>query len=301
MTYSVLLIGATGDVGSKIAAKLAKYKGQLKRVAFLTSTAKSTPEKEAKYAEVPIERVVGDFEDPETYRGFDIVICAIHDAFVLEQIKYFDAAFAAGVKHVYPTEFGADLTHPVVSKEPYAVGKIEARKQLEERARKDQSIGYTYVITGMFSDFILRPHVNVLGLSEDRRSAKFLGAPDAVLTTTHTEDIGEFTVLSTLPSHLKSLNERRMLAVEGSTHKISEYFGAVSCYLGHPIDVEYLSRESSYVYEEEQKALGNQEAVRYNSVLRTVGFGACVLKDVANSSYPEFKPRTWEETVKQML
>ena len=104
MPYSVLLLGATGSPGSSIAKKLAKYKDQLKRVAYLTVTAKSTPEKEAKYASVPLERVVGNLEDPETYRGFDILICATYHKVVLDQIKYFDAAFAGGVKHIYPSE-----------------------------------------------------------------------------------------------------------------------------------------------------------------------------------------------------
>jgi len=104
MSYSVLLIGATGSPGKNIANKLAKYKHQLKRIAYLTTTAKSTPEREAKYALVPLERVVGDPEDPETYRGFDILICATYHKVTLDQIKYFDAAFAGGVKHVYPSE-----------------------------------------------------------------------------------------------------------------------------------------------------------------------------------------------------
>jgi len=104
MSYSVLLIGATGSLGSSIAKKLAKYKSQLSRVAYLTAAGDSTPEKEARYKLIPLERVVGDFRDPETYCGFDILISAVNNKALLDQIDYFEAAFAGGVKHIYPSE-----------------------------------------------------------------------------------------------------------------------------------------------------------------------------------------------------
>jgi len=104
MTYSILLLGATGAIGSKIAAKLAKYQSQLKRVAFLTPLGRISPDKESKYLSVPIPRVTGHYDDPATYKGFDIVIFALAHSLSLQQVKYFDAAFTAGVKHIYPTE-----------------------------------------------------------------------------------------------------------------------------------------------------------------------------------------------------
>jgi uncharacterized protein YbjT (DUF2867 family) len=69
MTYSVLLLGATGLIGSKVAKELSIHKGILKRVAFLTPTANAAPEKEKRYAEVPIERVNGALEDEKSYKG----------------------------------------------------------------------------------------------------------------------------------------------------------------------------------------------------------------------------------------
>lgn len=52
MAYSILVLGATGLIGSKIAQELSLHKDTLKKVAFLTPTATADPEKEAKYAEV---------------------------------------------------------------------------------------------------------------------------------------------------------------------------------------------------------------------------------------------------------
>lgn len=69
MTYSVLLLGATGLIGFKIANELSLHKDTLKRVAFLTPTAIADPEKEAKYSEVPLERVSGALDAAHSYTG----------------------------------------------------------------------------------------------------------------------------------------------------------------------------------------------------------------------------------------
>jgi hypothetical protein len=69
MTYSVLLLGATGLIGSKFAKELSIHKDNLKRIAFLTPTANSAPDKEAKYAKVPLERVNGALDDEKSYEG----------------------------------------------------------------------------------------------------------------------------------------------------------------------------------------------------------------------------------------
>ncbi|KDR76012.1 hypothetical protein GALMADRAFT_139768 [Galerina marginata CBS 339.88] len=299
MTYSVVLLGATGAIGSKIALKLAKHQDQLGRVAFLTPTANSGPEKEAKYDAVPIPRVVGDYEDPKSYQGFDIVISAVGDPLCEAQIKYIDAAFEGGAQHFYPAEFGADLTNEVAHGESYFANKVKVRNYLEEKVRNDPTKGYTYIMTSLFSDFMIQ--YNILFLSEDKKSANFLGKPDALLTTTYSDDVGGITVLSLLPTHLKALNERREIRFSGSTLTIAQYFATVSRVLGHDINVQYLSKESSYAYEEEQKASGNEFMYRFTSARRVLGFGDSVMLNPDNDSYPELKPVTWEETVKLLL
>jgi len=296
MTYSVLLLGATGTIGGQIAVKLAKYQDKLNRVAFLTSSESGGPEKEAKYKTVPLPRVVGSFEDPSSYHGFDIVISAVCDPLCEAQIKYIDAAFEVGVKHFYPAEYGMDLEREEARAESYFVNKLKVRKHLEEKVSKDPSKGYTYILVGMFSDFTL--NYNILFLSDDKKSASFLGEPDAKLTTTHSDDVGSIVALSLLPTHLKSLSERRRIRLSGSTLTIAEYFSTVSRVLGHDIKVQYNSKESSYVFEKEQKALGNEFMYKFTSARRALGFGGAALEGIDNESYPELKPLTWEDVVK---
>ncbi|KAK9357648.1 hypothetical protein V1504DRAFT_436546 [Lipomyces starkeyi] len=191
MTYSVLLLGATGTIGVKIAANLSLQSSQLKRTAFLTPRADAGPAKEAKYATISLERIVGSLEDATSYKGFDVVISAVGDAVCAQQPKYIDAAFAAGVKHLYPAEYGADLTRDGTREESYFVNKIAARKHLAKRVKEDPSLGYTYVMTGLFSDFMIQ--FNTIFLSEDKKSANFTCFREARFSTTLSDDVAKVT------------------------------------------------------------------------------------------------------------
>jgi hypothetical protein len=69
MSSSVLLVGATGNIGNFIAAGLSQNKHLFSRTAFLTASADSGVGKEAKYAAVGLERVVGSWSSPGSYSG----------------------------------------------------------------------------------------------------------------------------------------------------------------------------------------------------------------------------------------
>ena len=75
------------------------------------------------------------------------------------------------------------MSTPEAEEESYFVNKIKVRKHLETRAAADPTLGYTYAMCGMFSDFILA--YNVLGLDPERKTANFTGAPETKITTTH--------------------------------------------------------------------------------------------------------------------
>ena len=107
--------------------------------------------------------------------------------------------------------------------------------------------------------------------------------------------------LSTLHSHLTSLGEHRELSLEGSTMRVADYFSTVSRVLGHPVTVEYITRESLNANEEEQRVLGNEYVNDFTTVRRLVGFGGCVIKNPVNGSYSEFKVKSWEGSVKLSL
>jgi hypothetical protein len=108
MPYAVLLLaGASGDLGQRIARELALQRRQFSRVAWLLyprDRPDARKEEEASSAIATLEQVTGEWSEPRSYRGFDIVVSAVGEDLCLEQKVHMDAAVAGGVKHFYPEE-----------------------------------------------------------------------------------------------------------------------------------------------------------------------------------------------------
>jgi hypothetical protein len=194
---------------------------------------------------------------------------------------------------------GADLTRPQNETESYFVDKIAARKHVEARAAADSSLGYTYAMTGLFTDFMLA--ANILFLSDDKKSANLSGAPENKLTTTFSGDVAKFIVLSLSPSHFSSLSAHRELRFSGSTLSFAEIFSTIGQVLGHPIAVTYGSKEETYTFEAEQKKLGNDFLYKFTSARRSIGFGGSILEPTVNEEYKEIQPVPFAEVVKQVF
>ncbi|KAG9235198.1 hypothetical protein BJ875DRAFT_529749 [Amylocarpus encephaloides] len=296
---SVLIIGATGAIGSKIAKEIETLKSSFKRAAFLTPLADAGLEKEAKYAAIDLERVIGSLSDPASYSGFDIVVSAVGDDLCAQQPKFIDAAFAGGVKHFYPAEYGADLYNPRTIDEAYFVDKIAARKHLESRVEEEPSLGYTLIMVGLFSDYFLL--YNILGLSEDRKSANFIGDPESVLSTTASDDVAKVVAASLLPTHLKSLAGKREVRFSGTTLQVKDLFATFELAQASPINVIYTGFDASFLYAKEQAALGNSFLAKFASAQRSIGFGGAEMINDDNKEYSEIIPTTWKQAVEEFL
>jgi hypothetical protein len=204
MPYSILLLGVTTMLGQKVARSLALRAQDFGRIAILTG---GDTEKEARAASNELECIAGSLTDPNSYRGFDVVLSMVEDDVCAVQKEYIDAAIVGCVKHFYPAECqrshvilrrpmctdiansspdGADLTHALVRDEPYFADRISVRKYLEARAQADNSLGYTYMVTGVQADLLLE--ANLLDLSKDKKSATCLGHPDAKVSTTYSDE-----------------------------------------------------------------------------------------------------------------
>lgn len=102
--YSVLVLGASGTIGRVISRRLAEMKDNFSQVAFLTHFEYHPPEQQEKYHLLPLPRVFGSYTDPETYRGWDVVICAVGIPRFGDLVDYIEAAYAGGVKHYVASE-----------------------------------------------------------------------------------------------------------------------------------------------------------------------------------------------------
>ncbi|KAF2166486.1 hypothetical protein M409DRAFT_23124 [Zasmidium cellare ATCC 36951] len=295
MSPSILLLGATGTIRSKISLQLSLHANNFARVAFLTALADTGPSKEQKYASVPLERVVGSLTDPSSYTGFDIVIFAVGDDLCGKQIQFVDAAVEGGVRHFYPAEFGADLTHPLAPTEPYFTEKLRVRAYIESLVEKDASLGYTYVLNGIFADLLLQK--NILSVSEDKKSAEFIGLPETLVTTTHSDTVAEVIVTYLLPSHLTSLSGPRIVRYSGSTMPLSVLYDTIAQVTKTELAVRYVSKEESFDREKALHASGNAWMATFVSAIRSIGFGASGIVPNDNAEYKEVRRREWRAIV----
>ncbi|KAM0145499.1 hypothetical protein ACHAQE_011240 [Botrytis cinerea] len=99
------------------------------------------------------------------YTSMDSLISALkgQDALVLTiglegssgQLLLIDAAIAAGVKRILPSDFAADLSKPKAAALPVFAPKVATRKYLEDKVAAGADITYTYVVTNVFLDWAL--------------------------------------------------------------------------------------------------------------------------------------------------
>jgi hypothetical protein len=85
--------------------------------------------------------------------GFEVVIACLGNHAIKHQPELITAAIAGGVRHWYPSEFGADLTVPGNSEERYYRDKMITRRFLEKKANEHPEFGYTYLIAGRFTEW----------------------------------------------------------------------------------------------------------------------------------------------------
>jgi len=292
MAYSVILLGATGSAGGAVAAELSLQKDKFRRVAFLTPLADAGAEKELKYKSVGLERIVGDFSDPASYNGFEIVISAVGDDICARQVQYADAAFAGGVKHFIPGEYGVDIYTSSNTTERYFQDKLKVRKHLEMVVKENPTVGYTYVMTGVFMEYLILQ--GMLGVDFKAHKASIIGTPNNTVSMTAMADIGKIVTASATPEHLPSLAGPHEVRFCGETTTYEEVYRILGEIIGHKIDVTYISREHSYTFEEQQLAARNLIAYKYASALRALGFGGGILSSTDNNLFPEIQAVGWK-------
>jgi hypothetical protein len=161
MTQSILIIGATGNIGHPISQALANHRNSFSKIGALTSE-KSLNEKKEKFDELRqqgFEIVLGDIEDKKSlvtaFQGWDVVVSALNVMLVDKQYTIIDAAVEAGVKRFYPSEFASD-SRDIVGYELIAFKK-KVQDYLDESVKKNANFSYTLFFTGYFEEWITNP------------------------------------------------------------------------------------------------------------------------------------------------
>ncbi|OHF00992.1 hypothetical protein CORC01_03820 [Colletotrichum orchidophilum] len=183
---NVAIIGATGQMGSQIAKTLLQHGFDVTAIQRTEST-KTVPSG-AKSIKLDLNDVSAL---TKAFQGQDAVISAAPDPIVLENQKpWIDAAVAAGVKRIVPSEYSTNVDSPLAEGLPIVVDKVRARRYLVEQiAKNDNRSSWMSVNNGPFFDAVLS--FGGLGPNFRSKTARYHNGGDNLIGTTKISDIAE--------------------------------------------------------------------------------------------------------------
>ncbi|WP_347053365.1 NmrA family NAD(P)-binding protein [Flavobacterium olei] len=196
MKNTIVVAGATGNLGYRIAAQLIKNGAHVKAIV----RSSSDPEKVDSIRKMGIEVVVVNFLNREelitALQGAQCVVSAVtglHDVIVDTQLKILDAAISAGVQRFIPSDFSSDFTGI-----PYGENRnFDLRKEFQ-RHLDSSPIKATTIFNGCFAD-ILRYNTPLFNV-KSQTVAYYENKADWRMDFTTMDDTAAFTAKAALDS-----------------------------------------------------------------------------------------------------
>ncbi|KAF7534133.1 hypothetical protein G7054_g6477 [Neopestalotiopsis clavispora] len=133
---SILLIGATGSIGSVVSEALAKDASFTLTLLQRASSAVKLPEKNKIISiadSYPTEELI------QAFKGQDVILNCMTSLSVMDQFRMIDAAISAGVKRYVPSEYGLNNMRPE-AQELNAVFGAKGKVQEYLRARAAEGV-----------------------------------------------------------------------------------------------------------------------------------------------------------------
>jgi len=290
MAPSVIVLGASGNVGRFVIAELLNQRSSFNRIAILSDPAKVDRFKDAKAKGVEV--IAGSFVDPASFKGFDIVVSLLGPPVFSRQPEIVDAAISAGAMHFYPSEIGLDISRPGFAKEKYWQDKLVTRRYLADLVKRNPRFGYTILLIGMVTEFVVE--TPLFGVDKEKKTVDFVGTPESKITFTSFPDIARYLVAS-LPSAKPG---ERTIRVAGETLTAAKLFEILSRVQNIPYEVRYTPLAKAKEIEEKYEREGNESMTQLMSL--KYGIGELGWLDKNDNSQFDFKPETVEETFKRL-
>jgi hypothetical protein len=179
---SVLVIGASGALGTQVIEEFINQSSSFSRVAVLSDSTKVSKFLHLKTS--GIEIVVGSFLDGSVYRGFDTLISLVGFELLPKEQEIFTLAVKAGIKHFYASAFSSDLSQPVLRNLPYFGHKVANEDFLKEEILKPyaKDVRVTIMYTGIFLEWVVKG--GFYGVDTDAHTARPYGRGDAKISVT---------------------------------------------------------------------------------------------------------------------
>jgi hypothetical protein len=186
---SILVIGSTGRFGIDLSHALAVEKHKFKRIAAFNNTDRpASPSREEELSQLAkegFEIVSGSYTDVGCYQGFDAVIILLGNHGFILQPEIIDTAIEAGVRHFYPSEFGADLLVGENWHQRYYRDKVLTREHLQKRAEDTKGLGWTLVMVGRLTEWGCGP---AFGFDNENHKASIYGTENGRQSLIGTEE-----------------------------------------------------------------------------------------------------------------
>lgn len=197
-----------------------------------------------------------------------------------------DAAVAASVKRIIPSEFTTNLDTPLSRKLPHVLGKAAVREYLESVVQSSSSTTWTSINNGAFLELCLK--FGVLGPNLAQKKATFHDGGDKVIGASLLPDIGTVLVKILEAEHFEetankpvyfysaAISERQLTRL--ATEATSIDFGTVEDGRIVDIQVDNLVREA-----DERLAKGDKSALTayYFPMMYSKGYGGTDFKELS--------------------
>lgn len=181
---NLLLLGATGYIGSYILEQILAAKSNFGKISIFTSpsTATNKPAELEKLKSQGVSVIIGDTSNASellrAFDGIDTVISAAGRPVIAQQIDWINVAIQApSVKRFFPSEYGTDIEYDATSaNEVPHQQKLKVRAALRKQEKEGKGLDYTFVVTGPFAyGYLGKPRGGLGGFDVKAKRAVVLG------------------------------------------------------------------------------------------------------------------------------
>ncbi|WP_225772080.1 NmrA family NAD(P)-binding protein [Inquilinus sp. Marseille-Q2685] len=292
---TVLLAGATGMLGTKVADRLldrpeVELRVLVRKRTLEAGTRKAELERLTSRGATILE---GDLAEPASLvaatRAVDVVISTVQgmrETIVDGQLALLDAAKRNGVRRIIPSDFAIDLFKLEAGSHPM----LDWRREADEAIAKS-GLEHVHVLNGAFHEVVIAPFFQVFDLEAGKVS--YWGDGDAVFDVTTVADTALYTAAAALDPDLP----RGKLSVAGDQITMNQAIAAAEKAFGRRFEVRQLGTVAELERWIANTRSANADfwapiAAQYQWAMVS---GKAKLTDLGNSRYPDIVPTSFAD------
>lgn len=295
-TIPVLVVGATGMLGGKIArALLAKGRAVSFRVMVRPGSTEDekTKAKLGELTRLGATVISGDLADRaslvEATRGVEVVVSALQggpEVIVEGQKALLDAAKANGVRRMLPSDFAVDLFEVEDGWHPL----LNMRKEAD-RAIAASGLEHVQVLNGVFMEYLFEPQFGVFEVA--RGTGAYWGNGATKLDMTTTGDTARYTAEAALDRSLPN----GKFAIVGDRMTVLEASRVYEDVLGKHLALHSQGSLNELEQHITDTMASNPDprAIVPLAYQLAMFSGRATLKDLQNDRYPDITPTRLRE------